>query len=57
MELVRNPLREDDAMGIRFWRALLTNVVTNRRNVLFDRCQQLRRGVPGIDIELAIKEI
>ena len=25
VELVRNPPREDDAMGIRFWRALLTN--------------------------------
>ena len=56
VELVHNRDHEDDAVGIRVWRALLTNDVTSRRNVLFDRCQELHRGVPGVDIELAIKE-
>ena len=55
--LVRDHAHEDDALWTRFWRALQTNVATSRRNVLFDRCQQLHRSVRGTDIELAIKEI
>ena len=55
--LVRDHAHEDDALWMRFWRALQTNVAASRRNVLFDRCQQLHRSVRGTDIELAIKEI
>ena len=46
---------EDDAVGVRLGNAFPNEVVENRREVLFDRGQQLYGGETRIDVEFGIE--
>ena len=48
--------QEDDSMGRRLWRALVTTVVDNRPYVKVDFGKQLLGGESWIDVELSTEE-
>ena len=53
LQLVHQP-HEDGGVEIRLWNALPADVAESRRDVLFDRRQQLCGG--EIDVEFAVEE-
>ena len=48
---------EDDAVGVRLRRELLTKVVDGRRNLMLGLGQQLLGGECWIDVDLAVRGI
>ena len=56
LQHVHHQRHEDEAVGIRLRNALLAAAVESRRDVLFNRRQQLCGGDTRIAVEFAIEE-